>query len=84
MFLSAKYFVSISKATGIDFSSCIEKVGSAANLETDPEVLARLAKITEQMESVEKTNFIRFVPASEDCTWLIRRVREHGGKAGYF
>ena len=25
MFLSAKYFVSISKATGIDFSSCIEK-----------------------------------------------------------
>ena len=67
-----------------DVKAKIEKVGSAANLETDPEVLARLAKITEQMESVEKTNFIRFVPASEDCTWLIRRVREHGGKAGYF
>ena len=62
-----------------DVKAKIEKVGSAANLETDPEVLARLAKITEQMESVEKTNFIRFVPASEDCTWLIRRVREHGG-----
>lgn len=67
-----------------DVKAKIEKVGSAANLETDPEVLARLAKITEQMESVEKTNFIRFVSASEDCTWLIRRVREHGGKAGYF
>ncbi len=67
-----------------DVKAKIEKVGSAANLETDPEVLARLAKITEQMESVEKTNFIRFVPASEDCTWLIRRVREHSGKAGYF
>lgn len=67
-----------------DVKAKIEKVGSAANLETDPEVLERLAKITEQIESVEKTNFIRFVPASEDCTWLIRRVREHGGKAGYF
>ena len=57
-----------------DVKAKIEKVGSAANLETDPEVLERLAKITEQIESVEKTNFIR----------LIRRVREHGGKAGYF
>lgn len=67
-----------------DVKAKVEKVGSAANLETDPEVLARLAKITEQMDSVEKTKFIRFVPASEDCTWLIRRVRVHGGKAGYF
>lgn len=67
-----------------DVKAKIEKVGSAANLETDPEVLARLAKIAEQVDSVEKTNFIRFVPASEDCTWLIKRVREHGGKAGYF
>ena len=52
--------------------------------ETDPDVLARLAKIAEKTDLVERTKFISFVPASEDCTWLIRRVREHGGKAGYF
>lgn len=67
-----------------DVKAKIEIVGSAANLETDPDVLARLAKIAEKTDLVERTKFISFVPASEDCTWLIRRVREHGGKAGYF
>ena len=44
-----------------DVKAKIEIVGSAANLETDPDVLARLAKIAEKTDLVERTKFISFL-----------------------
>ncbi|MBS4847415.1 MAG: hypothetical protein KH037_12210 [Burkholderiales bacterium] len=73
-----------SAAEVYDVKVRIETVGSAVNLETDQEISLRLQKIAEQVESVERVAYYNDIAASEDCTWLIKRVRDRGGKAGYF
>ena len=73
-----------SAAEAFDVKARIETVGSAVNLETDHEISVRLQKIAEQIESVERVAYYNDIAASEDCTWLIKRVRDRGGKAGYF
>lgn len=71
-------------AMAFDVKATIEKVGSAANLESDKEISEKLSKIAKGLNTVKSVNYYNAVPASEDCTWLIKKVREHGGKAGYF
>lgn len=71
-------------AMAFDVKVIIEKVGSAANLESDKEISEKLSKIAKGLNTVKSVDFYNAVPASEDCTWLIKKVREHGGKAGYF
>lgn len=71
-------------AMAFDVKATIEKVGSAANLESDKEISEKLRKIAKGLNTVKSVNYYNAVPASEDCTWLIKKVREHGGKAGYF
>lgn len=71
-------------AMAFDVKATIEKIGSAANLESDKEISEKLRKIAKGLNTVKSVNYYNAVPASEDCTWLIKKVREHGGKAGYF
>ncbi len=73
-----------SSAAAFDLTAKVEIIGSAVNLETDKEISLKLQEIAEANNLAEKVTYHNDVPASEDCTWLIKRVREKGGKAGYF
>ena len=69
-----------SAAEAFDVKARIETVGSAVNLETDHEISVRLQKLPSRLESVERVAYYNDIAASEDCTWLIKRVRDRGGK----
>lgn len=72
----------VSEAYGVDYT--IEKVGAATNLETSPEVSDTLEEIAKTIPFVKRLVPSDGISGSEDCTWLIRKVLSHGGKAGFF
>lgn len=72
----------MAKAYGVDYS--IEQVGRATNLETDSEVNEALRSIAKGISFIDNVSTRDDITGSEDCTWLCREVRSHGGKAGFY
>ena len=71
-------------AEAYDVQSSIAKVGAATTLATDPDVVADLTSIAKSIPFIHSVDRYDNVSGSEDCTFLVRRVRAHGGKAGFF
>jgi aminobenzoyl-glutamate utilization protein A len=71
-------------ARAYDVKGRIEKAGEATTLIDNPELDEVIRAAAEETEGVKRV-FVDTKPAgSEDCTMLIRRVVEHGGRGGYF
>ena len=62
----------------------IEKAGEATTLEDCPELLDVIRDVASNVEGVKRVFDESRPSGSEDCTMLIRRVREHGGRGTYF
>ena len=71
-------------AKTFDVQCSIRKVGEATNLVADHAITEELAAIAAKAPGIRTVLRCDDVKASEDCTILGRRVREHGGKMGYF
>ena len=71
-------------AKTFDVAYSIRKVGEATNLVADHAVTQELAAIAAKAPGITTVLHCDDVKASEDCTILGRRVREKGGKMGYF
>ena len=62
----------------------IVKAGEATTLNVCPDLIDMVEEEAKKIEGVKRT-FREDKPAgSEDCTVLIKRVVDHGGKAAYF
>lgn len=62
----------------------IEKAGEATTLEDCPELLDVIRDVAKNVDGVKRVFDESRPSGSEDCTMLIRRVREHGGRGTYF
>lgn len=71
-------------AEAYDVQYTFEKVGAATTLETSPEVSDTLEAIAKDLPFIKRIVPSDGISGSEDCTWLIRKVLSHGGKAGFF
>lgn len=71
-------------AEAYDVEGSIEKVGQATNLVADDEITEDLTRIAKEIPFIHKVTRNDGIKGSEDCTFIIRRVREHGGKAGFY
>ena len=57
--------------------------GQAPSAETDPELVDVVEAVAERTEGVESVLRHDALGGSEDATYLMRRVQEHGGKATF-
>ena len=71
-------------AEAYDVQYHFEKVGAATTLQTTPEVIETLETIAHEIPFITKVYPDVKISGSEDCTWLVRKVLSHGGKAGFF
>ena len=71
-------------AEAYDVQYQFEKVGAATTLQTTPEVVETLETIAHEIPFITKVYPDVKISGSEDCTWLVRKVLSHGGKAGFF
>ena len=71
-------------AEAYDVQYQFEKVGAATTLQTTPEVIETLETIAHEIPFITKVYPDVKISGSEDCTWLVRKVLSHGGKAGFF
>ncbi len=62
----------------------LEKAGEATTLEDSPELLAVIREAAEETPGVTRIVDECRPSGSEDCTMLIRRVLEHGGRGTFF
>lgn len=62
----------------------IEKAGEATTLTDCPALDEEIRAAAEATEGVKRVFTVTKPAGSEDCTMLIRRVAEHGGRGGYF
>lgn len=62
----------------------IEQVGHATTLIADESVTNELLEIARSIPFFTKTEINNNIKGSEDCTLLVKRVNEHGGKCGFF
>lgn len=62
----------------------IEKMGEASVYECDEEVCTMLMQAAQEIPEIKKSELFETCRGSEDCSMLANRVREKGGKAGYF
>ena len=62
----------------------IERVGEASTLVVCPEFMDKMEEAIRQVEGVKLMPRYDGPSGSEDCSWLIRKVAEHGGQAGFF
>lgn len=71
----------VAAAYGVEVK--IVKVGEATSLVSSPDASMVLLKAAEAIPGVKVTEFDNGT-GSEDCSMLIRRVQEKGGKGGFF
>lgn len=62
----------------------ITKAGEAEAYQCDPEVVEMLLDAAAEIPEVESARAFATNRGSEDCSMLAKRVREKGGKAGFF
>lgn len=58
-------------------------VGRTASEPSDTRLCRLIAREAEELGIYREITLHRHFPASEDATWLMRMVREHGGEASY-
>ena len=59
-------------------------MGSAESSFSDQEMIKRTRKVASELDIFEVIEDKGVMAGSEDCTYLMNRVREHGGLASYF
>lgn len=62
----------------------VERVGEASTLVVCPEIMDKLECAMHQVEGIKVLPRFKEQTGSEDCSWLIRKVADHGGQAAYF
>ena len=62
----------------------IDIVGSATNIASDPEVTDAIISAAQNVPEIESIGTRHMRSGSEDCSFLMRRIQDHGGKAGFF
>lgn len=62
----------------------IERVGESSTLVLCPKIYDVLEEAMHRVEGAKVLPRYGEPSGSEDCSWLIRRVAEHGGQAGFF
>lgn len=71
----------VASAYGVEVK--VVKVGEATTLTASPEANHVLSEAAERLPGVKVLDLAKS-GGSEDCSILVRRVQEHGGKAGFF
>ena len=61
----------------------IERVGEASTLVVCPECIEKVEEAIRNVPGVKLMPRFHGASGSEDCTWLIRKVTEHGGQGAY-
>ena len=62
----------------------VQRVGEASTLVVCPEFMDKMEEAIRQVDGVKLMPRYDGPSGSEDCSWLIRKVAEHGGQAGFF
>lgn len=62
----------------------IERVGESSTLVLCPKIFDVLEEAMHKVPGAKVLPRYSAPAGSEDCSWLIRRVAEHGGQAGFF
>lgn len=69
-------------AYGVDYE--LTRMGEAVTYRGDEEAVSIVKEVAAQVPGVDSVVDMNAKIGSEDCTMLIRRVQEHGGKAVFF
>ena len=62
----------------------VVKTGESCRYVCNPEAVALLEDVAKDLPDATKATVFKTERGSEDCAVLAERVREHGGKAGFF
>ncbi len=62
----------------------IERVGEASTLVPCPKLFDKLEEAMRDVEGIKVLPRTHAAAGSEDCSWHIRKVAQHGGQAGFF
>ena len=62
----------------------ISKVGESSTLVLCPEMYSKMEEAMHNVPGISVKARYHGPAGSEDCSWLIRKVAEHGGQAGFF
>ena len=62
----------------------VQRVGEASTLVVCPEFMDKMEEAIREVKGVKLMPRYDGPSGSEDCSWLIRKVAEHGGQAGFF
>lgn len=72
----------LAAAYGVDYT--LTRMGEAVTYQGDEEAVAVVKSAAQTVPGVKSVVDMNAKVGSEDCTMLIRRVQEHGGKAVFF
>lgn len=72
----------LAAAYGVDYE--LTRMGEAVTYRGDEEAVSIVKEVATQVPGVDSVVDMNAKIGSEDCTMLIRRVQEHGGKAVFF
>jgi aminobenzoyl-glutamate utilization protein A len=61
----------------------MELMGGAAGCENDPELVERIRKVAERQKLLPEILEAGNIGGSEDCTFFMERVQQHGGQAAF-
>jgi aminobenzoyl-glutamate utilization protein A len=61
----------------------MSEMGGAAGCGNDPELVARIRKVTERIRLFDEILPAGNIGGSEDCTYFMERVQQRGGQAAY-
>ena len=62
----------------------IERVGEASTLVPCPKLFDKLEEAMHDVPDIKVLPRTHAASGSEDCSWHIRRIANHGGQAGFF
>lgn len=68
---------------GMEVEVEVEKVGEATDLVNDPELVELIEQAAAEVPSITTITREKLFGASEDATWLGRKVQENGGQAAF-
>jgi aminobenzoyl-glutamate utilization protein A len=66
-----------------DVKLTVTEMGGAAGCENDPELVDRVRQVAERLSLFSSILAAGNIGGSEDCTYLMERVQQRGGKAAY-
>lgn len=72
-----------SSADMYDVGLEVKKVGEAVTSDSDPDLMAMVARLASQIEEVDRVEETVPMGGSDDATWMMNRVQQRGGKATY-